>query len=100
MEACRARPSATASWWTRPPLAGLTLAFLAAAIYRHALLDREHRHVRGAFGRYLAPDMVERLAASGELPEPGGDEREISVLFCDIRGFSALSEQLSAAALA
>jgi len=63
-------------------------------VYRHLLLDREHQQARQLFGRYLAPDMVERLMQAREMPRLGGEERPLTVLFCDIRGFAALSERL------
>ena len=55
---------------------GITFAVLA--LYRYGLLDRERRHLRHAFGRYLAPAMVERLVHQQKLPELGGEQREIT----------------------
>jgi adenylate cyclase len=61
--------------------------------------EREKRHIRGAFSMYLSPDMVERVAAHPELLKLGGENREITVMFSDIRGFTKLSEGLDPQAL-
>ncbi|HZB92327.1 MAG TPA: adenylate/guanylate cyclase domain-containing protein [Stellaceae bacterium] len=82
--------------WTAaavPSLASV-MVFTLLAAYRHGLLDLEHRRIRAAFQRYLAPGMVERLARSPQPPQLGGEQRELTVLFCDLRGFSRLSERL------
>jgi len=76
------------------PTVAVAITFVALALYRYGLLDRERRHLRRAFGRYLAPAMVERLASRQKLPELGGEQRELTILFCDLRGFTTLSEAL------
>jgi adenylate cyclase len=81
------------------PAMALVITFIATLLYRYGLLDKDYRRVRHTFARYLAPAMVERLAASGKFPELGGELREITVLFCDLRGFSGISERLDPAAL-
>jgi adenylate cyclase len=75
------------------------ITFVTTLLYRYGLLDTDYRRVRHTFARYLAPAMVERLAASGKFPELGGELREITVLFCDLRGFSGISERLDPPAL-
>src|SRR6185312_1666984 len=59
------------------PIVATVLTFTALLLYRYRLLDREHRHIRRVFQRYLSPAMVERLAAQARLPELGGERREI-----------------------
>ena len=46
------------------------------------------------FGHYLAPAMVERLQNNPELLKLGGEVRELTVLFCDVRGFTTISEHM------
>jgi adenylate cyclase len=55
--------------------------------------ERERSQIRGAFGLYLSPDVVERLARHPELLQLGGELREITVMFTDVRGFTRISEQ-------
>ena len=76
------------------PIVALVLTFVALSLYRYGLLDKERRHIRRVFGRYLAPQMVDRVVSEQRLPELGGQLRELTVLFSDLRGFTALSERL------
>ena len=81
------------------PMAAIVVTFIGLSLYRYGLLDKERRHIRRVFQRYLSPAMVDRVVASDQLPELGGELRELTILFCDLRGFTALSERLDAAAL-
>ena len=74
--------------------AGLLL-YVAMISFRYFVSDRDRRFVRRAFSRYVAQsylDHIERNPASLRL---GGDERQMTILFVDIRSFTTLSEQLS-----
>jgi adenylate cyclase len=62
-------------------------------------LDYMHeRHLRRtvstAFSRYLPPDLVKQLARNPSALKLGGERRNLSILFCDVRGFTSLSERL------
>ena len=82
-------------WFTAAvPTAGMLVTFTVVLGYRIRVLDREHRRVRQAFGRYLAPKMVERLSQDTDTLHLGGELRELTILFCDVRRFSAISESL------
>ena len=52
----------------------------------------ERRQVRTAFSQYMSPALVDRLAEHPEDLMLGGEMREMSMLFCDIRGFTGISE--------
>ncbi len=57
---------------------------------------QQRRHLRKAFSRYVAPEMVSRIADRGEVVL-AGEEREVSLIFTDIRGFTSIAEQLAPA---
>lgn len=81
-----------------PFLTALAASFAAGAAllgYRFAVADKDKRLLRKSFALYLAPAMVDRLIAAEAPPELGGEEREITVMFSDVAGFTGLSEGLT-----
>jgi adenylate cyclase len=54
----------------------------------------ERDRIKGAFARYVSHQVMENVLKSGKAVQLSGDRRKISVLFCDIRGFSTISERL------
>ncbi len=82
-----------------PLLPGVFAAGVAAGmagLYRYAVAGREARYVRRTFEFFLPPSVVAGLLSSGRLPALGGEEREISILFVDLAGFTARAEMLAA----
>jgi adenylate cyclase len=77
-----------------PSYPALFLGVLAAAItlYTYNTAEAQRAHIRSAFGQYLAPALVEQLAHSPEKLVLGGAERDLTILFSDVRGFTAISE--------
>ena len=81
-------------------------AFSAAAVYftgvstLYAVKRHQEREIRSAFGRFVSPAVVGRLAEKmpGAL-ELGGLQRELTLLFCDIRSFTTISEGFDASEL-
>ena len=55
---------------------------------------REREHIRATFGRYVSEDVAQALLANPESTALGGEVREVTVLFSDLRGYSTISEQL------
>jgi class 3 adenylate cyclase len=85
-----------------PWLDGLVAAAAAAALtmgWRFAVSDKDKRFLRQSFALYLAPAVIDKLVAGDKPPQLGGEEREVSVLFSDVAGFTALSEGLTPAEL-
>jgi adenylate cyclase len=70
---------------------GVLLFWLAMA--RYVREESRRRTIRNAFSRYLSPVMVDRLTSSARALNLGGERRELTVLFSDIRGFTTLSER-------
>ena len=52
----------------------------------------QKQQIKKQFGTYLSPAMVEKLQKNPDLLQLGGDSRELSIMFTDVRGFTAISE--------
>lgn len=81
------------------PLAGIVVIALAATSTALATEGREKAHLRAAFSQYVSGSLVERLLDDPSRVQLGGERRELSVLFSDIRGFSSFSEKMDPEAL-
>ena len=75
---------------------GMT-AGITFQVYRR--VEAQRGEIRAAFGRYLAPAVIEEIIADPDKLELGGQVRELTLMFCDVRNFTSLSEHLSAAEL-
>jgi adenylate cyclase len=80
-----------------PPFAP-SLAFLLVASSQGALdfasERRQRRGITRAFSQYLSPALVQRLASDPSLLRLGGEVRTLTILFCDIRGFTTIAERM------
>jgi len=74
------------------PTAGLALLYVGQGTFTYLDEARQRRWLKGAFSRYVAPEVVERLLAHPEALRLGGERRELTVLFADLAGFTDLSE--------
>jgi adenylate cyclase len=79
-----------------PVATALGATFSLAA--RYVLVDRERRKVERIFGQYVDPRIANQLAASRSIEDitSKGERRELTLLFIDIRGFTAMSEAMAA----
>ena len=66
--------------------------YLALIFINYFREQNQRRQIRSAFGQYLAPALVEQLAHSPDKLVLGGEDREMSFLFSDVRGFTSISE--------
>jgi adenylate cyclase len=73
------------------------LGVLTESFNRMARSLREKEMIKRAFTRYVAREVVEEVLKDPEHPMLTGDRREVTVLFCDIRGFTTMSERLTPA---
>ncbi|MDP6920046.1 MAG: adenylate/guanylate cyclase domain-containing protein [Arenicellales bacterium] len=71
----------------------IVLVYLTQSLRIYLSSERERREVRGAFSRYLSPALVEQLANEPGRLRLGGETRQMTILFCDIRGFTSISER-------
>ncbi len=76
--------------------AGIVAAFLLTLGLRLTGEERERSRIRQIFGRYVSDEVVAKLLSEERRPDLGGEALNVTVLFSDIRGFTTISEKLSA----
>ena len=81
------------------PLAGGFVIYFAMNSFRYLVADRDKRQIRSAFSQFVAPTVLERIEGNPEALKLGGEIRDVTVMFTDIRNFTPLSEKLSPVAL-
>jgi adenylate cyclase len=74
------------------PLISSWLIYLVLTFVNLFREQKQRRQIRSAFGFYLSPHMVEQLARSPDKLKLGGEERRMTILFSDVRGFTTISE--------
>ncbi len=74
------------------PLISSWLIYLVLTFVNYFREQQQRQQIRSAFGYYLSPHMVEQLARSPEKLVLGGEERRMTILFSDVRGFTTISE--------
>jgi adenylate cyclase len=70
------------------------LVYLSSSVIAYLKTEREKRFVRGVFNRYLSPVWVDELIRRPERRALGGEMRDLTFLFSDIRGFTRIAERL------
>ncbi len=78
-----------------PALSALAV-YLSGSLIVYIDSENQRQQIRSAFGFYLAPEMVKKLTDDPEQLVLGGEKRELTLLFSDIRGFTTISEGLEA----
>jgi len=69
-------------------------SFMLMVILIYVMLIIEENFIQGAFSRYLAPEVISEIVKDPNKLNLGGEKREMTAIFTDIQGFSAISEQL------
>lgn len=67
--------------------------------YRYFIGEREQREIKKLFGKYVSPRVLDEILKNPAQVRLGGEEKEVTVLFSDIRGFTTMSEKMSATEL-
>ncbi len=90
------------SWWmwsgslmlldVTMPIISVILVGFHAIFLRFILEFRQKQQIKKQFGTYLSPDLVAKLQRQPDLLRLGGDSRELSIMFTDVRGFTNISE--------
>jgi adenylate cyclase len=84
---------------TAQPMGAAGLALFGGVAWQYFVEERAKREVRSLFGRYVSNDVIAQLIADPSLAQLGGHSRDMTVLFSDIRGFTAGSENATPEAI-
>ena len=76
------------------PLVSMLISFILSLSYRFIVLDRHAREIRSIFSSYVSSKIVDQLVSDPGSAKIGGDSREITILFSDLRGFTTYSESV------
>jgi adenylate cyclase len=79
------------------PLTAVILAYLVNIAIKTYFETKNKNFITKQFGRYISPELVKEIASSDQEIALGGINKELSILFLDIRGFTTLSEKLQPA---
>lgn len=77
------------------PSLNLVLIYLGVTGYRYMTEEKEKKKIRGAFQYYLTASVVEEMLKNPDKLKLGGEKKDLTVLFSDIRGFTSISEQMT-----
>lgn len=69
--------------------------FILASLLAHMRVEAERKQVRTAFSHYISPDFMRELTENPDSLRLGGEVRDLSVMFTDIRGFTGIAEKMS-----
>jgi adenylate cyclase len=75
-------------------LAGIAAAFITGTIYNYVIEGSQKRFIKSAFSQYLSPNVIEQIIADPDQLKLGGEKREMTAVFTDVRSFSTITEAL------
>ncbi len=75
------------------PMFVIGLSYLGNTVHQILTEQRERKRVKKSWEQYMSRDVIDTMLNSGELPKFGGERRELTVLFSDIRGFTTFAER-------
>ena len=78
------------------PILGTLLSYVGSVAYVAIVEGREKRFIKGAFGKYLSPDVVAEISEDPSALTLGGEKRPLTLLFSDLSGFTSIAEDLDA----
>ncbi len=76
------------------PFVGLFLLAMAHELFLFKQKEGESRFIKGAFSSYLSPALLNEIIHHPEKLKLGGERRDVSIIFTDIRGFTSISESI------
>lgn len=81
------------------PGLAISMIFLVSTLLTYVRTEADRRRVKNAFGYYISPEFMEELTKNPDKLVLGGETRDLTIMFTDIRNFTGISERMSPAAL-
>ncbi|WP_294963177.1 adenylate/guanylate cyclase domain-containing protein [Sulfurimonas sp.] len=81
------------------PLIALVLSLVSIEAIAFTIQEKSGKFMRGAFSSYLSADLLDKLIQNPDALSLGGESKELSILFSDIRGFTTISESMDPVSL-
>ena len=77
------------------PLMAIVTVFIFVTLFNYFFEGREKRFIHGAFGHYVSPDVVNQLMQNPDKLSLAGEQKNVTIFFNDIRGFTSISEKMN-----
>lgn len=77
------------------PMIQILALYVSTTLYKYVTEEREKKKVKGAFSMYLSPDVISQVLDDPDALKLGGEKKELTVFFSDVRSFTTISESLS-----
>lgn len=77
------------------PFLSVVFVFISGMVVKYFFEAKEKQYIKTTFSRYVSSDVIDDILSDPKKLQLGGKEAELSILFSDIRGFTAISEKLS-----
>ena len=77
------------------PCGEVTVMYISATLYKFMTEEKEKKKVKGAFQYYLSPDVIDQVLTDPDSLALGGEKKELTVFFSDVRSFTTISESLT-----
>ncbi len=77
------------------PFIEIIALFITSTLYKYMTEEREKKKVRGVFSHYLSPEVISQVLEDPAALKLGGEKKELTVFFSDVRGFTTISETLT-----
>ena len=72
----------------------IVLTFLASWVYKYTIADKKKREMKSAFGHYVSKKLVDEISKNPDMVKLGGEKREVTVFFSDIKDSTKISEKM------
>jgi adenylate cyclase len=77
------------------PVTFIVLNYLAITAYKYLTVNKKRKEIKNAFQHYVAPTVVDHMLETVDQLHLGGERKQLTALFSDIRGFTSISEKMS-----